>query len=168
MKTGDIQLVQYLDQKKQACSLISGFWHDHNGYDQSVMEAENNLEEWTQEGHLFLLVLKKDTYIGFVHLASRGGNIDWLEDLHIVKEYRRHGFGRQVVCMVEQMVRTWSDSMYIEAAARNTDAIRLYHTLGFDVLNTITIRKDFHPEAFTCISQQTVHQMEFEVRKVNE
>ena len=61
MKNCDIQLVQYLDQKKEACCLISGFWHDHNGYDQSQQEAENNLQQWTQEGHLFLLVLLGDT-----------------------------------------------------------------------------------------------------------
>ena len=166
MKSSDIQLVQYLDQKEQACRLIAGFWHDHNGYDQTLQEAENNLKEWTQEEHLFLLVLLQDTYIGFAHLGSRGGNIDWLEDLYICKEYQRHGYGHRVVCMVEQMVRTWSDSMYIEAAARNKDAVRLYHSLGFDVLNTITMRKYFKPQDFETAAQETIDGMIFQVRKV--
>lgn len=49
MNVEEIQLVQYTHQKEQACCMIAGFWHDHNGYDQPHSEAENNLEEWTQE-----------------------------------------------------------------------------------------------------------------------
>lgn len=66
------------------------------------------------------------------------------------------------------MVSAWSDSMYIEAAARNIDAIRLYHSLGFDVLNTITMRKDFQPDDFETIAEETIHELPFVIRKIRD
>ena len=36
-----------------------------------------------------------------------------------------------------------SEAESIEAAARNEAAIRLYRKLGYNCLNTITLRKDF-------------------------
>ena len=35
---------------------------------------------------------------------------------------------------------------YITFATCNFDAVYFYRGLGYDALNTITIRKDFHPE----------------------
>lgn len=165
-RTGGIELVPFMsDFEAEACRMIAGFWKDHNGYEQTGEESLNNLHEWTQKEHLFLLIRQEDNSIGFVHLGSRGGNIDWLEDFYIIAEYRRRGIGTKVLQMVEAMVRTWSDSMYIEAASRNRDAIRLYHSLGYDVLNTITVRKDFHPEDFETLRQETVDGMDFIVRR---
>lgn len=153
------------DWEADACALIAGFWKDHNDYEQTGEEALNNLHEWTQKEHLFLMIRYEDQNIGFVHLGSRGANTDWLEDFYIKAQYRRQGIGTKVIHMVEEMVRTWSDSMYIEASSRNKDAIRLYHSLGYDVLNTITIRKDFHPEDFETLSRETVEGMDFVVRR---
>lgn len=43
---------------------------------------------------------------------------------------------------------------YIGFATRNFDAVYFYRGLGYDVLNTITIRKDFHPEQLEQISKK--------------
>ena len=69
--------------------------------------------------------------IGFVHLGNRGAKIDWLEDLFILPEYQGGGLGTQAIFQVEAIVRKYSESLYIEAAARNEGAIRLYQKLGF-------------------------------------
>lgn len=55
--------------------------------------------------------------------------------------------------------------MYIEAAARNKGAIRLYKKLGYNCLNSITVRKDFNPEDFNSISEVKVFDNKFVIRK---
>ena len=63
------------------------------------------------------------------------------------------------------MVKEYSESLYIEVASRNINAIRLYHKIGYDCLNTLTIRKDFKDEKQEVISKEQIFEMEFEVRK---
>lgn len=162
-----IHLIPYDGQKDIAFSLIAGFWKDHNNVEMSNEELQQDLDDWTSQGHLLYLIMKDDAWIGFVHLGSRGGAIDWLEDLYIQKEYRNRGIGSYVIHRVEEFIQTWSDSMYIEVAARNLDAMRLYHRLGYDVLNTVTIRKDFIPEKFENVSEEKINHMNFQIRKLS-
>ena len=79
--------------------------------------------------------------VGFAHLGSRGGKMDWLEDLFILPEWQGHGFGSEAIHQLEEIVKQYSVSLYIEAAARNEAAIRLYRKLGYDCLNTVTFAK---------------------------
>ena len=66
---------------------------------------------------------------------------------------------------VEEMVKEYSESLYIEVSSRNINAIRLYHKIGYDCLNTITIRKDFHTEKQNVIGKEKIFDMDFEVRE---
>ena len=98
-------------------------------------------------------------------VGSRGGKIDWLEDLFIVPEQQGKGFGSEAIRLLEEIVKKYSVSLYIEAAARNEAAIRLYRKLGYDCLNTITIRKDFPGYEYDVVRKEKIHGMEFEIRK---
>ena len=66
----------------------------------------------------------------------------------------------------EEIVRQYSESLYIEAAARNEQAIRLYRRLGYDCLNTISVRKDFQLEHFTTVRTEHLYDTSFDIRKV--
>lgn len=148
-----------------SCELIREFWKSHNNYIQEFEESFNDLKEWTKEGHkLYLIKLEKE-YIGFAHLGSRGANIDWLEDLFILSTYQNKGYGSSVIEILEEEVKKYSESLYIEVAARNLDALNLYRKLGYDCLNTITIRKDFNKEKFEKISSEKINNMQFEIKK---
>ena len=160
-----IELSLYNGQSDVACMLIQGFWKAHNGYDQPFAEAREDLAAWTAEGHLFHFILLDGEPVGFVHLGSRGAGVDWLEDLFVLPEHQRQGIGSAAVSLAEDIVSRYSESLYIEAAARNEAAIHLYRRLGYDCLNTITIRKDFTPEKYETISHETLLGQEFDVRK---
>ena len=43
--------------------------------------------------------------------------------------------------------------------------IRLYRRLGYDCLNTVTIRKDFEPEKFETLHKETLLGETFDVRR---
>ena len=89
--------------------------------------------------------------VGFLHLASRGGNIDWLKHLFVLKEYRQRKIAFSAINLAEKMVSAYSPSWYIKVAARNSRALKLYRKVGYDCLNTITIYKDFKVKDFEII-----------------
>lgn len=160
----DVCLEPYNGEQEQACSLIQGFWKAHNDWMPTLAEALSDLQNWTAEGHRFYFVMSGDTYLGFVHLGSRGCEIDWLEDLFILPEYQGQGIGSRVITLVEEIVKGYSESLYIEAAVRNTGAIRLYHRAGYDVLNTVTLRKDFQPETHETVREESLQALPFRIR----
>lgn len=159
-------LKNYAGDAEQAAELIRAFWHCHNGCEQSREESLENLAAWTRAGHRLYLIEEQGQTVGFVHLGSRGGECDWLEDLFILPQYQRRGIGTRAVALAEKIVKEYSDSLYLEAAARNEGAIRLYRKLGYDCLNTVTLRKDFHPENFERVKAEQIHGQTFEVRRV--
>lgn len=159
----NIDLVLFKDELEQAVSLIQQFWDLHNNDNQSVSEACSHLGEWTSDGHQFYFITKDDEYIGFVHLASRGGEIDWLEDLFVVPAYQNQGIGTYVIGLVEDEVKQYSESLYIEVSTRNRKAIQLYHKIGYDCLNTITVRKDFSSKD-KIMRTEKLYDLEFNVK----
>ena len=161
----DVSLCAYQGQQDTAAALIRGFWKSHNDYIQSVEESMEDLRGWTQPGHRFYFICCHGEAVGFVHLGSRGAEPDWLEDLYVEPRWQNRGIGTRAIELVEEIVSTYSESLYIEAAARNERAIRLYRRIGYDCLNTITIRKDFSPEKHRVIRSEKIVGQDFQVRE---
>ena len=142
----NVRLILYSNETAVATNLIIKFWQSHNHYTPSYEDAFADLVEWTKLGHHLYLITFYDDYIGFVHLGSRGGEIDWLEDIFVLPEFQGRGIGTYAIKLIEDIVKEYSESLYIEAAARNRKAIQLYQRIGYTCLNTITVRKDFQPD----------------------
>ena len=160
-----IELIKYSNEQGIAIDLIINFWKEHNNVIVSYEDANENLREWTKEGHILYFISVDNKYVGFVHLGSRGCEIDWLEDIFVLPKYQNQGIGTKAIQIVEEMVKEYSESLYIEVASRNINAIRLYHKIGYDCLNTITIRKDFNLEKQEVISKEKIFDMNFKVKK---
>jgi len=159
-----ISLQAFQGETEAAVPLIQGFWEEHNHYQQSTDEAMADLRSWTQEGHRFYFIMLEETRVGFLHLGSRGGEADWLEDLYVEGKYQNRGIGTRAIQLAEEIVKEYSESIYIEAAARNERAIHLYRRIGYDCLNTVTIRKDFRPENHQVIRQEQIYDQQFEIK----
>ena len=160
-----IELIKYSNEQGIAIDLIINFWKEHNNVIVSYEDANENLREWTKEGHILYFISVDNKYVGFVHLGSRGCEIDWLEDIFVLPKYQNQGIGTKAIQIVEEMVKEYSESLYIEVASRNINAIRLYHKIGYDCLNTLTIRKDFNLEKQEVISKEKIFDMNFKVKK---
>ena len=161
----DVQLIIYHDEKDITLNLIRQFWLIHNQYNQSIEEAYEDLKSWTKEGHCLYLIQYQKQFVGFVHLGNRGCQIDWLEDIFVLPEFQGKGIGTIAIQLVENIVKTYSESLYIEVAMKNEKALHLYHKIGYDCLNTITIRKDFNSDDYIKINQEKIHDMEFDIEK---
>ncbi len=150
-----------------ACELIKRFWKIHSNYIQTDEESKEDFKDWQCEGNLFYLVKFQNHYIGFARLGNRGAKIDWLEDLFIDEQFQNRGLGTQVINILEDKVKQYSESLYLEVASRNLKAMKLYRELGFDCLNSITIRKDFQKENFDVIERQKISDFQFDIKKYN-
>lgn len=162
-ETGTLQL--YRGEKQDAVKLIQNFWKVHNGEDQTDAEAMKDLEAWTAEGHRFYFIRLGQEFVGFLHLGNRGGKPDWIEDLFVLPAYQNRGIGTSAIREIIREVRSYSESIYIEAAARNQGAIRLYRKLGFDCLNTVTLRHDFQESDFDVLRTEKIYDLDFEIRR---
>ncbi|MGT2754175.1 GNAT family N-acetyltransferase [Streptococcus ovis] len=161
-----VELVEASIEKQDiAYQLIQTFWKEHNDVLLTDDEALLDYQNWTKTGHELWLVRFAGDYIGFAHLGSRGQNIDWLEDLFILPPFQNQGIGSQVIALIEERVQQYSESLYIEVAARNLKALKLYEKLGFNCFNTLTIRKDFDEAAFEAVSEEVIAGFPFEIRK---
>lgn len=161
----NIFLILFDGETGLAVSLIQAFWKVHNGEELTVKEAKEDLRNWTKIGHLFYFIEKDKEKIGFVHIGSRGGEIDWLEDIFVLREFQGQGIGSKAIQLTESMVRQYSEAFYIEVAARNFCAIQLYEKMGFDCLNTLTLRKDFDQSGMETIGTEHILGKDFEIRK---
>lgn len=163
-----LQLKKYHSEQTEMLPLIQGFWLSHSDEVQTDDEALADLTQWSSEGNALYFIVAFDEVVGFLHLGSRGGAIDWLEHLYVKPEHRNKGFGSKAIVCAEEIVREYSESLYIEAAARNEQAIRLYRSLGYNCLNSISIRKDFHPERFKGVRTESLYNEPFEIRKMKQ
>ena len=111
-----ITLKQYKNEENRILPLIQGFWKAHSHYDQSEAEAREDLCNWTKPGHVMFFIQSDETDVGFAHLGSRGGKIDWLEDLFIVPEQQGKGFGSEAIRLLEEIVKKSSGGIYNNAA----------------------------------------------------
>ena len=163
-----LQLKKYHSEQTEMLPLIQGFWLSHSDEVQTDDETLADLTQWSSEGNALYFIVAFDEVVGFLHLGSRGGAIDWLEHLYVKPEHRNKGFGSKAIVCAEEIVREYSESLYIEAAARNEQAIRLYRSLGYNCLNSISIRKDFHPERFKGVRTESLYNEPFEIRKIKQ
>lgn len=160
-----IHIKEYVNEIKTTTELIKEFWLEHNSESITNEDAMADLSLWTQEGNKLYLVIYEESIVGFIHLGSRGASIDWLENIFILSKYQNKGIGTKSIELVEEIVRQYSPSLYIEASARNQRAIGLYRKLGYDCLNTITVRKDFNIEDFEVVNNIIISANEFDIRK---
>ena len=105
-----------------------------------------------------------DIFLGRM-MMCRGAEVDWIEDLFVLPEYQGNGYGSHAIALVEAEIKKYSESVYLEVAARNFGAMKLYHRLGYHCLNTVTLRKDFQPENFEVIRSEELLGYPLEVKK---
>ena len=123
----DVKLISYNYEQNKMIELIISFWKEHNDVTLTYEDALSDLKEWSKEGNKLYYISYNNQIVGFIHLGSRGCEPDWLENIYVLKEYQNRGIGSSAIKLVEDIVKEYSESLYIEAAARNYKVIRLYH-----------------------------------------
>ena len=67
----------------------------------------------------------------------------WIENLYVRPEMRRRGIAARAIALAEEIARRelHAPAVSMDVIPQNPAAMRLYHALGYDTLQMITMRK---------------------------
>ena len=94
-------------------------------------------------------ILTSDEKIaGYANIAKTfscegGGLTIWIEELFVLPEYRKMGFGSELFAFLENRYGKHLARMRLEVTDSNRDAARLYKRLGFEPLEYRQMVKEF-------------------------
>jgi len=144
---------------------IAAFWTTHC-LTVTPDQAAEDLKAWTGKQHELFVILSDGAPAGFLHMGSRGGACDWLEDVFVREELRGQGIGGQAIELAWERLRAQGlETMYLEVVPANEGAIRLYHRLGFTNLNTLTLNRSVKEKRQ--LGTETVGGLEFRTYRPN-
>ncbi|MBD5145760.1 MAG: GNAT family N-acetyltransferase [Ruminococcus sp.] len=68
-----------------------------------------------------------------------------MEDVFVDEAYRGKGIGSQAINAAEEIIKHKDgyNAVCIDVVPQNTNALSVYHKLGYDTLSMITVRKEF-------------------------
>lgn len=161
-----ITLIKYDKQSEiRMKELIIDFWQTHNATS-TEEDVLKDIRNWTSKGHLLFKIIYENSFIGFLHLGSRGASIDWIEDIYIEEKYQNKGLGSAAIIEVDKYIHEQGFlTTYIEVVPSNLKAMKLYHKLGFINLNTVTLCKSSKEKKV--LHEETINGLKFKVSKPN-
>lgn len=111
-------------------------------------EARDILLQWLEgEGNEVLVYESDGRPVGFLRLR-REGDVRWLEDLGVSREFRGQGHGRRMIEQVGEYLESLGQyHIYAPVAPGNARALDFYVSCGFSNLNMIELRKDLREVA---------------------
>lgn len=144
---------------------IAAFWTTHC-LTITPEQAAGDLDDWTGKRHELYVILSDGAPAGFLHMGSRGGACDWLEDVFVREELRGRGIGGRAIELAWERLRAQGcETMYLEVVPANGGAIRLYHKLGFTNLNTLTLNRSVKEKRQ--LGTETIGGLEFRTYRPN-
>ncbi|MBQ9849345.1 MAG: GNAT family N-acetyltransferase [Clostridia bacterium] len=112
----------------------------------SVFDAALEIPEFVK-GYLFECDGKAAGYavVSMKFETEVGGMAAWIEELFVEEEFRGFGIGTAFFDFLSNEIKGKARRIRLEVGEDNTDAVRLYESLGFEFLDykQMTIDKDF-------------------------
>lgn len=133
--------------------LLATFYAEHYALSENVeaavtperiAAAEEDLAEWEAREDAALYLIEEDGVVaGLLFLARHGGSVVWIENLFVRQELRRRGIATRAIALAEEIARRemHAPAISMDVIPQNQAAMRLYHALGYDTLQMITMRK---------------------------
>ncbi len=114
-----------------------------------LQAAEEDLDDWFDKDDATLFLIEEDgVEAGLILLARHGGSVVWIENLYVKPELRRRGIATRAIHLAEIYARDimHAPAVNLDVIPQNLDAMRLYHSLGYDTLQMVTLRKPLNDE----------------------
>jgi len=106
-------------------------------------EAAEIWDQWLKGGMLFGYE-SGGRLLGLIRFREDHGTY-WLEDLVVDERERGTGIGRRMLQWAEEWVRSrGAQSLFLDVVPANLEALDFFLSQGYEYLNTIELRKNFH------------------------
>ena len=148
------ELVLYEESKRKIMiHMIASFYADHFSISEYVQVgvteerlslAEENLQDWLKEEDTRVFIIMEDGLeAGILILKTHGGSVVWIENLYVIKEMRNHGIASRSIALAEKYAADVmkAPAISMNVIPQNEVAIKLYHSLGYDAISMVTLRK---------------------------
>lgn len=120
-------------------NVTSGRWREED----AVAFAKDEIDDLIPDGlhtpdHHFYTIVADDMSqeVGVLWIGIRqrrsGRRVAYIYQIEIAPQFRRHGYGRQTLSVLEQLARGWRvDEIGLHAHGHNKQARSLYEQFGF-------------------------------------
>jgi len=145
-------------RRAEAVQMVAEFFADHfsiSEYTEAAITperlqaADEDFDDWLEKDSATLFFIEDNGVTsGLMLLAKHGGTVVWIENLYVKKEFRRRGIATRAIRLAEQYALEVmkAPAINMDVIPQNTDALRLYHSLGYDTLQMITVRKSLNDD----------------------
>ncbi len=104
------------------------------------------MDEWLEPSHELYMIEHEEKTVGFLHIAYKGSNVAWIEDVFVDEIFRNKGIATEAIKSAEEIIKSKPEytAICFDVVPRNEAALRLYYKLGYDNLSMITVRKELY------------------------
>lgn len=152
-------LTPYEPSRRQSTiRMVAAFFADHFAVSENepaeinperLAAAEEDLDDWFQKDDAVLFIIEEDgAEAGLLLMARHGGSVVWIENLYVKREFRRRGIASRAIALAEEYAANVmkAPAINMDVIPQNQHALHLYHSLGYDTLQMITMRKPLNGE----------------------
>lgn len=101
---------------------------------------------------------------GFIHVDEKYGYVNNIEYLYIKAEYRGQGLGSFALNEIKKILfADGLERVQIEVNPSNLKALKLYHSLGFDNIDTLTLSTEIIGKT----EVKNVFGLDFKINEIN-
>ncbi|MBQ7849450.1 MAG: GNAT family N-acetyltransferase [Clostridia bacterium] len=148
------ELIRYTEDYRQVISeMIAAFFAEHYAISEKtdaqitperLQAAREDLADWlAREDAAVYRIAEDGGTAGFLMLARHGGTVVWIENLYVRPEMRRRGIASRAIGLAEEIAGRdmHAPAVSMDVIPQNRAAMQLYHALGYDTLQMVTMRK---------------------------
>ena len=119
--------------------MLTLFWKSQL-YEASKAEILEDIRRLLNPKCFSYLIMHDDNIAGFIYANEKYGYNNNIEYLFVKAEYRNLGLGSFALNEIKKIIlANDNDRVQIEVNPSNVKALKLYHSLGFDNIDTITL-----------------------------
>lgn len=112
-----------------------GFFEVPNGRSYEEKDVQTLLDDHTRSG---FIIRREDTDVGIAEIRWEGKQV-FIEALAFLPQYRKKGYGTQVMRRLLDQLKKWDVSgIFLIVASANHEAYRLYESMGFEWKETLS------------------------------
>ena len=135
-----------LDDLKELSIMLKDFWTSQH-FDASKGDILVDLRRLLDPQCVSYLIMKDDSIAGFIFVNDKYGYVNNIEYLFIKETFRGHGLGTFALKEIQKILfAKGNERVQIEVVPSNKGALKLYHSLGFNNIDTFTLTTNLSGE----------------------
>lgn len=128
-----------LDDLNELTAMLNDFWRTQL-YEPTKEDILEDIRRLLNPKFVSFLIMDEDEIAGFIYVNEKYGYINNIEYLFIKKEHRGKGLASFTIEETKKVLfELGNKSVQIEVSPNNNTALKLYHKLGFDNIDTFTL-----------------------------